>query len=132
MGRKTVVNDERDYEVSSGNVFADLGHPDPETAMAKAKLARQIGAIIAQNGWSQAQAAEALGIDQPKVSALVRGRLRQFSTERLMHFLTRLDRDIDITVGPKSSPDRPARIAVYGGEEPIAAAGARPEAIRFD
>ncbi len=127
------MSDGRDYEVSSGNVFADLGHPDPETAMAKAKLARQIAAIIAQQGWTQAQAAAVLGVDQPKVSTLVRGRLREFSTERLMHFLTRLDRDVDINVTPKSSPNRPARIAVYGDEEPMAAsADTRGETVRFD
>ena len=117
------MSNERDpvFEVSSGNVFADLGHPNPDAAMAKAKLARQIAAIIDQRGWTQAQAATALGIDQPKVSALVRGRLRDVSTERLMRLLTRLDLDVDITVSPNSSPSRPARIAVYSSEEPMAA-----------
>ena len=60
---------------SSGNVFADLGLADPEEALAKAELARQIGALLAERGLTQAQAAALLGVDQPKVSALVRGRL---------------------------------------------------------
>lgn len=115
------MSDERGYEVSSGNVFADLGHPDSATALAKAKLARQIGAIIAQHGWAQSQAATVLGIGQPKVSALVRGRLRDFSVERLMHFLTRLGYDIEIGVMQTPSPDRPGRIAVSGEAEPLAA-----------
>ncbi len=109
------------FEVSSGNVFADIGHPDPDTALAKAQLARQIATIIEQRGWTQVEAAAALGIDQPKVSALMRGRLREFSADRLLRFLTRLDRDVDITVSVNESSERKARIAVFGGEEPIAA-----------
>lgn len=128
-----IMSDEFRYETSSGNVFADLGHPDPALALAKATLARQIGAIIAQHGWTQSQAAAVLGIDQPKVSALVRGRLRDFSAERLMHFLTRLGRDIDISVVQTPSPDRPGRIAVFGEAEPLAASpGESAEAIAFD
>ncbi len=126
-----------EIEVSSGNVFADLGLPDPDAALAKAKLARQIAAIIEQRGWTQVHAATVLGIDQPKVSALVRGRLRDFSTDRLLRLLARLDLDVDITVTPKASPGRPARIAVYGSEEPseepIAAAprGRSEEPVQF-
>lgn len=115
------MSDGRDYELSSGNVFADLGHPDPETALIKAKLARHIAAIIARQGWTQVDAAQVLRIDQPKVSALMRGRLRDFSIERLLHFLTRLDRDVDITVAANPSPHRPARIAVSGEGEGMAA-----------
>ncbi len=120
------MSDDPEYELSSGNVFADLGHPEPDTALAKAMLARRIVAIIEARGWTQSQAAAALGVDQPKVSALVRGRLRNFSTERLLRFLTRLDQDIDINVAPKTSPERPGRIAVYGEEEPMAASAGVP------
>lgn len=74
----------------SGNVFADLGLPDDEEMQAKAELARHILSIIAKRHLAQAKAAEILGIDQPKVSALMRGRLRGFSLERLFHFLDAL------------------------------------------
>ena len=120
------MSDEPTYELSSGNVFADLGHPDPETALAKANLARRIAATIEQRGWTQTEAAAVLGVDQPKVSAIVRGRLRGFTIDRLMSFLTRLDLDVDVTVTPRPSPARPARIAVYGEEEPLAAAPSSP------
>ena len=125
--------DDVDFEVSSGNVFADIGVRDPDTALAKAKLARQIAAIIEQRGWTQQQAASALGTDQAKVSALTRGRLRDFSTDRLLRFLMRLDRDVDITVAPKASAAHPARISVYGSEEPMAAAPRRrsEEGVQF-
>ena len=103
---------EQDYTVGSGNVFADLGVPEPEEALAKAALAHQIAELVARRGWTQARAAEALGIDQPKVSALLRGRLAGFSIERLLRFLTALDQDVAIVVGPAAAPGRPGRIAV--------------------
>ena len=61
------------HVVGSGNVFADLGHPRPAEALAKAELARKIGGIIERRGLTQAAAAEILEVDQPKVSALIRG-----------------------------------------------------------
>ena len=67
------------HVVGSGNVFADLGHPRPAAALAKAELARTIAAIIDHRGLTQAAAAQMLEVDQPKVSALIRGRLAGFS-----------------------------------------------------
>ncbi len=89
---------ERDYTVSSGNVFADLGLPNSEEALAKAELAHKITVLIQDKGLTQSQAAKLLGVDQPKVSALIRGRLTGFSLERLMRFLLSLGQDIKITV----------------------------------
>lgn len=85
-------------EKSSGNVFADLGVPEPQEALAKAELARKIADIIARKKMTQVQVAQVLGVDQPKVSALVRGRLTDFSVERLMRFLTALGQDVEIVV----------------------------------
>src|SRR5450755_4611100 len=89
---------ERDYTVSSGNVFADLGLPNPEEALAKAELAHKITVLIQDKGLSQIQAAKFPGVDQPKISALIRGRLSGFSLERLMRFLLLLGQNIKITV----------------------------------
>jgi predicted XRE-type DNA-binding protein len=85
-------------ERGSGNVFADLGLPNPEERLAKAKLASEICELIATAGLTQTQAADRLGIDQPKVSMLMRGRLKDFSTERLMLFIVRLGRDVVIGI----------------------------------
>jgi predicted XRE-type DNA-binding protein len=105
--------DESDRTVrGSGNVFADLGFPEPEIELAKAELARQIVAIIRGRKLTQTQAAQVLGIDQPKVSHLVRGRLDLFSTERLLQFLVSLDADVTITVTPKGPSRSAARITV--------------------
>ncbi|SRR5712692_5230868 len=96
--------DDIGYTESGGNVFADLGIADPEDALAKAELARAIGALIAERRLTQSQAAEVLGIDQPKVSALMRGRLTGFSVDRLLRFLLALDRDVEIIIKPGAHP----------------------------
>lgn len=85
--------------VGSGNVFRDLGLKNPEDLLAKATLAARIVQILEERKLSQTQAAKLLGVDQPKVSLIYRGRLDDFSVERLMRFLTALHRDIRIVVG---------------------------------
>ncbi len=103
---------ERDYTVSSGNVFADLGLPNPEEALAKAELAHKITVVIRDKGLTQVQAAKLLGVDQPKISALIRGRLSGFSLERLMRFLLLLGQDIKITVQASPRTRSKARFLV--------------------
>lgn len=83
---------------SSGNVFADLGLPDAEDLMAKANLALHIKRTIEARKLTQVQAASLLGLDQPKVSSIINGRLDGFSTERLMRFLNDLGCDVNISV----------------------------------
>jgi len=101
----------RKITAGSGNVFADLGVDAPEEALAKAELAARIGDIIASGDLTQAEAAKALGIDQPKVSALLRGRLTGFSTDRLIRFLNALGRDVEIVVHERRR-HRPGRLQV--------------------
>lgn len=115
------MSEEIDYTVGSGNVFADLGVRDPETALAKAKVAGRIAAVIERRGWTQQQAATVLGLDQPKVSLILRGRLRDFSLERLIGFLPRLDQDVAIVVRANPEPNRAARMEVSFDDEPMAA-----------
>ncbi|PSB53613.1 transcriptional regulator [filamentous cyanobacterium Phorm 6] len=95
------MSKEIDIQVSSGNVFADLGMPNSDEMLMKAELVRQINQIITQRKLNQLQSAEILGIDQPKVSALRRGKLTGFSTERLFRFLNALGCDVQIVVKPK-------------------------------
>src|SRR5438132_9599929 len=96
MRRKSRVR----AEVGSGNVFADLGLPNPEQELLKARLTLQIYKIVKERGLTQAQAGEILGIKQPHVSALMRNRAGNFSVGRLMEFLTALGHDVRITVKP--------------------------------
>ena len=93
-------NDDQIVERSSGNVFADLGYPNPEEALAKSRLTRVIADILKQRALTQKEAAKLLGIDQPKISRLIRGQFREFSLERLIQFLGALDRRVDIVVRP--------------------------------
>jgi len=93
MARKNVR-----LEVGSENVFRDLGLKNAEELLAKAKLAANIVEILEERKLTQTQAATLLGVDQPKVSQIYRGRLDDFSIERLMRFLTTLHRDVRIVV----------------------------------
>jgi predicted XRE-type DNA-binding protein len=86
---------------SSGNVFADIGVADPEEALAKAQLASRIREALRRSRLTQVAAAAVMGIDEPKVSALLNGRLTNFSSERLMRLLTRLGQDVEIVVRTK-------------------------------
>jgi predicted XRE-type DNA-binding protein len=86
----------------SGNVFADIGFANAGEMLAKSDLVRHINKIIEQRGLTQVEAAKLLGINQPKVSALKRGRLTQFSIDRLMRFLVALGQGVDISVRPAS------------------------------
>jgi len=88
-------------EYGTDNIFADLNFAYPDEHLAKAKLAVQIVEIIRQRRLNQTTAAAVLGIDQPKVSALLRGQLKNFSLDRLCRFLNRLDKDVDIVVKNK-------------------------------
>jgi predicted XRE-type DNA-binding protein len=83
---------------SSGNVFADLGFAEPEEELTKAQLASQIREIIKRRRLTQRAAAVVVGVDQPKVSALMNGRLANFSSDRLMRMLTALGQDVEIVV----------------------------------
>ena len=80
-------DEEISVRASSGNIFADLGRPDAEEALTRVRLAQQIAEIIERQKLSQTEAAELMGLDQPKLSALVRGRLSGFSTDRLTRCL---------------------------------------------
>ena len=105
-------DEEIPVRASSGNLFADLGRPDADEALARVRLAQQIAEIIERQTLSQAEAAELMGLDQPKVSALVRGRLSGFSTDRLLRCLMLLGQDVDIVVRDKPKDHTKAHISV--------------------
>ena len=90
-----------EMESSSGNVFADLGLPDASEHWIKAGLVVKIDRTIRQRRLTQTAAAELMGIDQPKVSAMLAGQFRGYSVERLMRFLVTLGHDVEIVVKPR-------------------------------
>jgi predicted XRE-type DNA-binding protein len=87
-------------EEGSGNVYTDLGYRDSESMLVKAQLAAKIAEILQRRALTQARAAEILGLTQPKVSALLKGRFRGISEHRLLECLTRLGRDVHIVIKP--------------------------------
>jgi predicted XRE-type DNA-binding protein len=93
------------FEPGTGNVFADIGIPEPEEALAKAQLAELIETNLLELGLTQIHAGELLGIDQGSVSKLINGRLDGFSHGRLIRYLNALGNDVEIVVRP-SGPDR--------------------------
>ncbi|OFX10967.1 MAG: hypothetical protein A2516_06605 [Alphaproteobacteria bacterium RIFOXYD12_FULL_60_8] len=96
---------------SSGKVFADLDLPDSDDLMTKAHLALHIRRTIEVRRLTQTRAAEILGLDQPKVSAIINGRLEGFSTERLMRLLNDLGCDVQISISP-SHPETRGHVRV--------------------
>src|SRR5258708_30237016 len=100
-----------EMEPSSGNVFADLGLADAEQRVIKAGLVVKIGRIVRQRKLTQAVAARLMGIDQPKVSAMLAGQFRGYSVERLMRFLVALGHDVEIVVKPKKRGAAELRVA---------------------
>lgn len=100
-------------ERSSGNVFADLGHPDSDAHLLKAELVSRIDQIIGQRKLTQANAAKILAISQPDVSRLLRGDFRDYSLERLFRLLQALGQDVEIVIkNPPSNRKGQLHIAV--------------------
>ena len=98
-------------EPSTGNVFADLGLPDAGEHVIKAGLVVRIDRTIRQRKLTQAAAAQFMGIDQPKVSAMLAGRFRGYSVERLMRFVVALGHDVEIVVKPRHRGVAQLRVA---------------------
>ena len=101
------------FQVGSGNVFADLGVRDPAESLLRAKLAKQIVTLIRKRGLRQTDVAKILGVDQPKVSKLVTGRISGFTSDRLLRFLNALGCDVRIEVRrPRSAVARGKTVVV--------------------
>lgn len=101
------MNKKKEEEIpvfmGSDNIFKDLGFPEPEEALAKAKLIHQITLIIKKRKLTQSQVSVILDLPQSKVSLLLRGRITGFSTDRLLRFLNALNCDVEIRIRPPTS-----------------------------
>ena len=101
-------------ETGSGNIFADIGLPNPEEALAKAEIARLVNLALSSRKLSQEKAGVLLGIRQPRVSDLKRGRLGKFSLEKMIDFAKRLGNDVDIHI--QRSRKKPRLKVMSAGE----------------
>src|SRR6266536_1223066 len=112
--RKTRAIDEK-VELGSGNVFADLGFRDAEELLSKAKLATKIPQSSEEIGWTQTQTAERMGLDQPKVSHLVRGRPSGFSADRLFAILNRMGHSVEVRISVNDrAPENTCTLVMIG------------------
>jgi predicted XRE-type DNA-binding protein len=98
----------------SENVFADIGVRDPEGSLVRAKLAKQIAELIRRRRLRQNQVADILGVDQSKVSKLVRGRISGFTSDRLIRYLNALGCDVHIRIKPSRTIRRRGRVVIAG------------------
>ena len=95
-------------QAGSGDVFVDLGFKDADERRLRVKLAMQLNELIAKRGLTQSAAAELFGVPQPHISDLKNYKLSRFSSERLLRFLTFLDKDVEIVIRPKKTKGKSA------------------------
>lgn len=103
---------EGDFIPGSGNVFADLGLEDADMELAKAELAYTIRSYIRERGLNQTQAAELLGTDQAKVSAIMNGKVSSYTYDRLVRFLNKLNCDVTIVIAPPKADRTEGKVLV--------------------
>ena len=101
-----------EIEVSSGNVYADIGVENADEVLVKAQLAASIQEILCARSLTQTQAAEILGLPQPKLSRMLHGHFRGISEAKMMDCITRLGRDIRIVIGPEHQIGQTGRVEV--------------------
>ena len=106
---KTVIET---VETGSNNVFTDLGLPDSDERQIRVQLALRLNDLLQAEGLTQAAAAKRLGIAQPHVSELKHYKLSRFSSERLLHYITLLNRDVEIFIRPRAGTDNSGAGAV--------------------
>lgn len=96
----------------TGNVFRDLGLADSEDRKLRVQLAVRLNELIDEHRLSQKAVAKRFGILQPHVSDLRNFKLSRFSSERLVRFITTLDRDIDIVIRPRDPVRKTGQVSV--------------------
>jgi predicted XRE-type DNA-binding protein len=100
------------YEIGGRNIFKDIGVPNAEEHLVKAQLVFKIDTILKKRHMKQKEAADLFGVRQPDISKMLRGEFRQFSVERLLRFLVKLDQDVEIVVKPHRARHNPAALHV--------------------
>lgn len=108
MSRKIAKTVE--YEVGSGNVFADLELEDADELIIRAKLGHSVRMILEERGLKQKEISELLKIDQSEVSKLMTGKYHLFSEGRLFGFLNKLDRKVTVRISPRKKNDSPQEV----------------------
>ena len=107
------MEESTEIEPGTTNVFADSGYVDADEHFAKAELVYAISRAIKDRQLTQAEVAQLVELDHLKLSRLLKGHFREFSSEQLLNMLSSLGQDIAITVSPSPiSEHRRGRITV--------------------
>jgi len=101
-----------EIEISSGNVYTDIGGENAGEMLVKAQLAAGIQEILNTRNLTQTEAAEILGLPQPKLSRILHGHFRGVSEAKMMDCLVRLGRDVRIVIGPERRGGLGGRVEV--------------------
>ena len=101
-------------DTGSGDVFVDLGFADAGERKLRVQLAMRINDLVAERALTQAKAAHLFGVPQPHISELKNYKLSRFSSERLLRFLTQLDRDVEIVIRPKAKGHSAGHLMISG------------------
>lgn len=100
-------------DAGTGEVFRDLGYTDAGERKLRVQLAMRVNELIKEFSLTQAKIAALFGIPQPHVSELKHYKLNRFSSERLMHFMTLLDRDVEIVIRPRDTSHAKGKVSVF-------------------
>jgi predicted XRE-type DNA-binding protein len=111
--RKTSTKADIECEQGLGNVFADLGLPDAEECLSRAKIGFHVYELLKERKLRQREIADLLGVKQPEVSHLMNGHFNRFTTDKLLEFLRRLDRKVTIRITPHK-PGEPYQEVGFG------------------
>ncbi len=113
--------EETEVFVGSGNVFADLGLPNPEERQLKARLIMEVERTIKSKRLTKRQAGQKLGLDQPSLSELLEGALSKYSVDQLVYYLRCLGRDVELTVSVREGETQTEKAAKPEERETVAA-----------
>jgi predicted XRE-type DNA-binding protein len=97
--------------VPTESAFHALGLPDADDLVLRADLLRKIADIIRERRLTQVRAGELLDMDQPRVSALLNGKITRFSTDRLLRALSDLGQDVELRISPSREAKGRLRVA---------------------
>lgn len=104
-----------EFTIGSGNVFADLGLEDADGLQIKAQLIHEIRQSIEQKGLTQLEAAALIGMDQPTLSKMLRGKFLRCSVDRLFSILNRLGRSVEVRISAEQRAPAEAQTSVLVG-----------------
>ena len=100
-------------DAGTGDVFRDLGYTDAGERKLRVQLAMRVNDLIKESSLTQVKAAALFGIPQPHISELKNYKLNRFSSERLMHFMTLLNRDVEIVIRPRDTSHTTGQVSVF-------------------